>query len=514
MDDLVPDETECPTCGESYVRPSRHWAAVGGCDWPAIPDPLRERLDGMALSGASADGANSTRLRVWTTAPSRARWLALELGWLAKGVETREQADKADQYVVKTISHPDLEEYRRWAGQNGVPPSRVGWSPALGRVWYTLAGGLQSIDQHRRQAVHIGARENDRRRQRFAEILAEADTSPATGEQAVILSQDDAAAVLRAIGPPTPGTAYKWLYDVDLRTEARERALADDPIVTVDDDLGAIYRALLSFVGERRDITNSDEWDRYIAAPAPGEIAEYLGGGSWGDALRVAGVHDPPDTHDGGSGGRVAEYASQITWEECEQALQNAADTIGEPLTMREYDDWREGTRADAPPAAYISANWGWADAVESAGLECGNRGPAIWSGEGGKISVDERDRALQAATEAMGEPLTSADYRQWRNETDTDAPHTSTIARRWGWADALEAAGLQPSQRMGRDLSDMLDAVERLREELGDWPTTDEYRDHKRPDDPAVAWLYDTEPGGVGSWPDLLDTAKERVDD
>ncbi|MFW6435582.1 MAG: hypothetical protein ACOCY1_04305 [Halovenus sp.] len=434
IEDPTPQTVECPTCGQQYKRPSRHWAAAGvDCEWPSIDETLRAHLDGIAVAGGSADGGEHTRLRTWTTSPERARWLVAALDWLAYSLDGRERADKHPQYVIRTMSHPALAEYRRWAGR-GVPPERVAWSRPFGRVWYALAGGLAKLEA-RTPSLQIGARTSERRRTRLATLIESGGYDVRVGARALILSPSETRTLLADLGPPTPGTAYKWVLDPALQQDARERALTDDPLVTVGDDAPTIARTLVESVAERRALPDAETWDRYIASPTGVEIAEYFGGGDWGDALSALGA-DP---------------------------IASSAPTP---------------TPSSAPTPTYTKQ-----DAIE----------------------------AIRAAADAVGEPLSQTQYMDWY-ASHLDVPSRSTIVQRWGWSDTLREAGVEPT-RHDPDRELWITAVSRIREELGGWPTSAQYREYKRPGDPSVAWVYNGD-GGFGDWRTAIEIAKRDTQD
>lgn len=523
LEDAAPDAYECPTCGKSYQRPARHWEAGNDCEWPEIDETLRAHLDAIATAGGSADGKKNTRLRVWTTSRERAIWIAQALGWLVRGVDRRETDDRT-QYAVKTMSHPDLEEYLRWS--NGVPPDRVSWSRPFGRVWYALAGGLQDPRDRVIPSIHIGERVDERRRQRLATLLEGGGYDVSVGQQTVIVAPRAAQRLLRDLGPPLPGTAYKWIYDVDLRREARERALDGEPLIQVGDDPPTIARSLVSFVAERRDLPDVDAWDRLVAAPAGQDIAEFFGGGDWDDALRVIGpftTSSQSDTTRSRVSGEVdeGEVLDQISTqmdrntsgysvEDCMDALEEASVVFEGALSSSAYAEWRVSVDKRVPSTSTIRRVFGdWKTALDVAGLEdrIAARGPRSEDARNSTVSKQEAIEALQRAAEALGSSFTSAEYKAWSGPDD---PAVSTISRKWGWSDTLEEAGVSPSKSYDHSEDDAIQAVIDIRQSTDEWPSADDYREHKEPEHPAVQTIYDLFDG----WPDLIERAKAEFDD
>lgn len=203
-------------------------------------------------------------------------------------------------------------------------------------------------------------------------------------------------------------------------------------------------------------------------------------------------------------------------------ALELARERTGQQLTPDRFNSVVDAIDADT--VADLLGDGSWGDALGVAAELMNKDRNTDRDGEWGKdpneegspymgrkISLIDRDRALRSAASHIGEPLHRDDYNQWRENVDWTPPSGDGIDGRWGWSDAVTAVGLQPGKQYGRDLSDAIDAVTRLRNELGDWPTVTDYREHKRPGDPALSWLYEQKPGGVGSWPDLIDAAQKR---
>jgi hypothetical protein len=139
--------------------------------------------------------------------------------------------------------------------------------------------------------------------------------------------------------------------------------------------------------------------------------------------------------------------------------------------------------------------------------------GAPDWVYDALRVTVSVRDRALAQAARDKGEPLTTHDYEDWRQSASTPyAPSSSTIEKRWGWSNACEAAGVEPSQRFDYGLADLLDEVIRVQDEIGKWPTITQYEEHHRPGTPSRNWFYSSETEGVKSWSAVIDRARERA--
>jgi len=169
-----------------------------------------------------------------------------------------------------------------------------------------------------------------------------------------------------------------------------------------------------------------------------------LGGGSWEDALNVAGIDMEPAAE------RPSDTAHADTWfSDPESAdprysdidlidsIQRAAAEHGEPLEISEYQRWRERCDDLVPTAETIMGRIGWRAAAEKAGLS------TTKPGGGQKYSDSDIIEAIRAAA-GDNQRLTAEDYQQWRAETDGDAPSRATIRKRLGWANACEMADLE----------------------------------------------------------------------
>jgi len=124
----------------------------------------------------------------------------------------------------------------------------------------------------------------------------------------------------------------------------------------------------------------------------------------------------------------------------------------------------------------------------------------------GKKIPVEEVHAALRDAAAALGEPLSSPDYEEWRRSDAGWGPHRDVIGRRWGWAQACADVGLVPANE-SHDFCAVLSAVERIREQLGLWPTSEEYTDQYQHPEPAIQQIFRQyiRWGPLNSWMDLI---------
>lgn len=125
-------------------------------------------------------------------------------------------------------------------------------------------------------------------------------------------------------------------------------------------------------------------------------------------------------------------------------------------------------------------------------------------------ISIETRNDAIRQAAEELGEPLGVSEYDDWQRTHD-DAPSRLAISNRFGWTTACFDAGVTPVQRPYQDPEHLFAALFRIRDQLGEWPTTNQYTDHRRQTDPSETWFYDDDETPE-SWPELIAAAKERA--
>lgn len=134
----------------------------------------------------------------------------------------------------------------------------------------------------------------------------------------------------------------------------------------------------------------------------------------------------------------VPSHQTQIAKKEIITAIQQAAEANGEPLTVRRYKQWREGTDESPPSVATISERLGWAEGCEQAGVEHGEAHP--------KYTKEDAADALTSAFDTIGEALSTRKYEQWRTESAEEAPCESYITDVLGdgsWIVACDSVGI-----------------------------------------------------------------------
>ena len=197
----------------------------------------------------------------------------------------------------------------------------------------------------------------------------------------VTVVSDAVPRLLRYLGPPTPASTHKWCLDKRVYRTVRENP---DPVVTVDMSAAERHKALLGVVADALGVgagLTAEDFEGALGAPRAQAVADTLGGGSFDDALRIVGVHlgEEPGARSGSGGRRDETEAEGKT--AVMAALRAAADDCGEPLTIRQYDEW--AAENSAPSKNTVFGNPGfrrfssWTAACDAAGVEHGGGGGA-----------------------------------------------------------------------------------------------------------------------------------------
>lgn len=431
--------TTCPVCGDDYERIAQHWA-ISGCGYPEIPEQLRHLLNGIVLAGATTDGGRNTRLRMWTTSEERALWLQKQLGWLANEKIRKRPPDTGTKprYRVSTISHPGLNRYRAWTAGSRGPSDPVAFTPAFARGWFSFAGGINFSSGSVRPSIHI-MRHDSAFLDTFESSLETAGFEFGRGEDRIVLAANEATRLLRRLGPPVPGTLYKWCLNKAVYDSAIERVRSLDPIIRADHDEVEQISALLTFVDDVLDgPLTQDTFRSAVAAPSPDEIADRMGGGDWEDALSVAGIPDALSWRDT-STSRTAKYDG----EKLINSLQKVAGRVDEsPMSIREYEEHRS---ASDPSSGAITDHYGrWNIAKEAAGLPTAPQRGEVGSPPNTRAK-EECKAALQEVSKRFDGELS---YQQYNDLRDPDHPSGMTIQRTFeSWNTAKEAAGITETQ-------------------------------------------------------------------
>jgi len=436
---------ECHSCRQEYNSLAQHWAK-SDCSYPPLSDGMREAVKGLLVGDGSVDGRAHARVELQSVRREHVLFCHRQLGPLSHGVTRTERPDTdGPLYRLRTHAHPDLDRYWRWS--EGIPEG-VTLSRRGARLWYACDGTIEFGGRAINPKIAVRAVGGDRRAT-VARLLREFPIPLDVRENAgrVTVVSEAVPRLLRYLGPPTPASTHKWCLDERVYRTVR----ADpDPVLAAAMSAAERYKVLLGVVADALGVgadLATEEFEDAIGAPRAQAVADSLGGGSWEDAKRVAGVRTT-DTADCSAAEARKQALSEarnhrtVTYDECacRHALQRVADRRDtDQLSTTEYD----GSRRDAEPSAatvITTLSDGprrWSDALAAVGLS------AASPGSGPQYADEDCERALTKAHADIGDPLTKSAYREWA--TDRPAPAPGTIAGRLGdgyWAVAVESIG------------------------------------------------------------------------
>ncbi|RLM67618.1 hypothetical protein DVK07_12730 [Halorubrum sp. Atlit-26R] len=217
---------------------------------------------------------------------------------------------------------------------------------------------------------------------------------------------------------------------------------------------------------------------------------------SWNAAVATAGF-EPNDPQ------------QRIPTEDLIDELQRLGDEVGRAPTVTEMND-----QGNYYPSTYRRRFGSWAAALDTAfeHIDADNflesrqvNNPDDPAAPGPQVSDERLLEHLRELADELGEPPR---FKQMADHGDHGA---RTYTRRYGsWAEALEAAGLDPADRSSRQQvsdDDLLADLHRLRDELGRVPTaTDVVEEGTH----GIA----TYQRRFGSWSEALDAAEIDPDD
>lgn len=175
----------------------------------------------------------------------------------------------------------------------------------------------------------------------------------------------------------------------------------------------------------------------------------------------------------------------QYTREEIIEEINRLYDLFGRVPSTSEINE--EG-KMTAPTLRYRFGSL--EEAFEAAGIEDGTRGQS-------RVPTESLISDLESVADELGRSFT-------KNEYDEHGTYSSgTVQRRFdSWNTALEEIGLEPNIRFDVDEDELLSEIERLADEIGRTPTSEEMRE----DGKFSRIIYEER---FGSWNEAL----ERTD-
>jgi hypothetical protein len=420
---------DCPVCGETKDRLSRHWSY---CEFPDVTDGLRALLTGILLGGGSLQGhgENTQHLLVQTTSRDLAEWLFGELGWLAHSLRRETFDGEHDPiYHVRTHAHSYLRRLRDDWYRDGTKRLRtaVALSPRAGRAWWALAGGLEWTGDYDSQVRGTFSAKADSRAAAIITLLERRGYEPRRLNRRVVLYGDDLRGWLDWIGGPVPGVEYKWALGRDAYELFRGRnSDIGRPNGYDRADIRQAIQAVASVVGEPlasnkyREMATEIDHIPSLDAVCYNPGAPYE---SWGEACRDATVVP--------CGGNRANGPYEWSPDAIRESLQRAAADLGDEFNTETFKSWANGRVAPSIGVIYDQYDT-WSAACSDAGL----------GDDHGEWSEQAVRSALQRAGAAVDGRLTAAAYRDWRDGRDVPSEF---VVYKWysSWDEALTDAGL-----------------------------------------------------------------------
>jgi hypothetical protein len=212
--------------------------------------------------------------------------------------------------------------------------------------------------------------------------------------------------------------------------------------------------------------------------PSAGTIVRVLGKG-WPECLEEAGIETDAQ-------------ARGYTKKEINQALEQALDQKGKPLTKRKYREFREDASQKLPSVGAIANNYeNWTDALEHNDIEAVGRRDSWYKEE------DFID-AVREAADAKDEPLTQKEYKEYC-VGKTNTPSDSTIITHgYSWREICSKADVQPGESGPNTVSrgEYLERAEEAVEDLEEPVETRAFVSQERIQEPVIENLF----GGVPS--------------
>ena len=407
-------------------------------------DPLQQAVcAGLTLAGCRIDATNQTlALDARTQYLGFAVWLHEQLDWLANAIywSAATTRQKNPTYIVRSVAHPALKQYRDWRrGDRRPNPERTLTTMLTVRAWVARTAGVGWSGESNSRTTRFYA-EDETTREWYSDILRYLGYDPYDSGNCLQLNQAESRDLFEAIGPPVPGVRHKWMFEKDAYETVRREQWIEQ-----QDMADATLR-------EGQLGTQPIAWERKY-----GERETLL-------------------------------------------RLRAAADQQGS-LSAPSYQDWRSQAETETPSIGFLQNFAPWSVWCDLAGVSSTRRYRRQWT-------HNDFETAVQTAAEELGEPLASTSYADWCR--GRDVPSLSTIRREMSWLELCRSAGVEPQEYRGMEYSqdDLIHAVIRIKNTLGDWPTSPQYNSHRTADEPSLTWLYEGD-APIESWDTVIQQAK-----
>jgi len=211
-------------------------------------------------------------------------------------------------------------------------------------------------------------------------------------------------------------------------------------------------------------------------------------------------------------------YDSQVTGafsarrDERAEAYQRALSEVG-------YGATRAGKRVQLPPSE-IKRWLGWiGDAVPGVEHKW-QTDKAVYKTLRTEPETESDYRtALYTSALELARARTAGKLTQERFEARVDGVRADDVSEWLGggsWESALQSASVSQSpekpidgRRTGQTIDSLFEGVIRIYRDLGEVPTTTQYRQHRKPTEPSLEWFYGDYGGDLESWDEVIEQVK-----
>ena len=203
--------------------------------------------------------------------------------------------------------------------------------------------------------------------------------------------------------------------------------IGDSSVDRINDSLTAAAAA----VDGPLTIDSYEQWREQVkrSHPSPKQITHHSDhGDTWVDICSSLGI--------------TTSHTYDCSRDSIQEALYDAAQSVGEPLKKSEYNTWRQKQSSDLPTPKLIQKQFDsdWRDVCEAIGIQ---------PHPGRTHTKTDIKTALQDAAAELGEPLTLSTYQSWSRTQPVDRPSPSTITRTFeDWVTACAESGVKPHRK------------------------------------------------------------------
>jgi len=216
--------TNCPECGRRFKSLGRHFA------WrpehqPTFSDRQHELITGLLLGDGwvSRERNGNPRFVVDMINREFIEWLDTQFEEHTLGARLQKTAEDHaetcghnpqttnDVWRFKTRTHPKLEQYRDWYGEEGKRyPKSLELTPTILKMWYVSDGSFQLPEYNVTPTLSFGCKKEADNKQFISDLFSAIDVEITWSGHLFRVALDDAEKTWNYMGSPPPGFEYKW----------------------------------------------------------------------------------------------------------------------------------------------------------------------------------------------------------------------------------------------------------------------------------------------------------------